>query len=99
MLAVVAALVAATDALNSDAARFSQVVQLGTGASPDVVKESLPRGRMDYRLYQKEAKALLRMIHESGVTKTDASGAVDRAFDYSFLTEATRKPMSELGGE
>jgi hypothetical protein len=54
---------------------------------------------MDYRLYQREAKALLRMIHEAGVTKTDTSVAIDRAFDYRFLMEATRKPRTELGGE
>jgi hypothetical protein len=54
---------------------------------------------MDYRLYQKEAKALLRMIHEAGVTKTDTSAAIDRAFDYSFLTETTGKSKTELGGE
>ena len=99
VLGVIKALTEATDALNADAARFSQVVQLGTGASPDVVKESLPRGKMDYRLHQREAKALLRMIHEAGVTKTDTSAAIDRSFDYSFLTEAARKPKSELGGE
>jgi ABC-type nitrate/sulfonate/bicarbonate transport system substrate-binding protein len=99
VLGVVKALIDATDALNGDAARFAQIVQLGTGAAPDVVKESLPRGKMDYRLYQREAKALLRMIHEAGVTKTDTTPAIDRAFDYSFLTEAARKPKSELGGE
>ena len=50
VLGVVKALIDATDDLNADAARFSQVVQLGTGATPDVVKKSLPRGKMDYRL-------------------------------------------------
>jgi ABC-type nitrate/sulfonate/bicarbonate transport system substrate-binding protein len=99
VLGVVKALIDATDDLNADAARFAQVVQLGTGATPEVVRESLPRGKMDYRLYQREAKALLRMIHEAGVTKTDTTAAIDRAFDYSFLTEAARKPKSELGGE
>jgi hypothetical protein len=64
-----------------------------------VVKESIPHGKLDYRLYQKEAKALMQMIHEAGITKIDASPAVDRTFDYSFLTEVTGKSKRELGGE
>ena len=31
--------------------------------------------------------------------KTDTSGAVDKQFDYSLLTEATGKPKAQLGGE
>jgi ABC-type nitrate/sulfonate/bicarbonate transport system substrate-binding protein len=99
VVGVVKSLVEATDALMSDPARYAQVAQRGTGAAAEVVQESLPHGAMDYRLYQKEAKALLRMIHEAGVTKTDTSAAVDRAFDYGFLMEATGKSKTELGGE
>jgi ABC-type nitrate/sulfonate/bicarbonate transport system substrate-binding protein len=99
VLGIVKALVDATDALMGDPARYAQVAEQGTGATAEVVKESLPHGVMDYRLYRREAKALLRMIHEAGVTKTDTSAAIDRAFDYSFLMEATRKSAAELGGE
>src|ERR1700737_1808547 len=61
--AVVRALVAATDALNADPSLFAEAAQQGTGASPDVVRESMPHGKLDYRLRRKEAKALMRMIH------------------------------------
>jgi hypothetical protein len=39
------------------------------------------------------------MIAEAGITKTDTSAAIDRTFDYSFLTAATGKSKRELGGE
>jgi ABC-type nitrate/sulfonate/bicarbonate transport system substrate-binding protein len=96
---VVKALVEATDALNADPFRFAEVAQKGTGSSPEVVKESIPRGKLDYKLYQRETKALMRMIHEAGIIKVDATPAVDRAFDYSFLMEVTGKSKRELGGE
>ena len=96
---VVKALVEATNALNDDPARFAEVAQKATGSSLEVVKESIPHGKLDYRLYQKEAKALMQMIHEAGITKIDASHAVDRTFDYNFLTEVTGKSRRELGGE
>jgi ABC-type nitrate/sulfonate/bicarbonate transport system substrate-binding protein len=96
---VVKALVEATDALNADPVRFAEVAQKGTGSSPEVVKVSIPRGKLDYKLYQKETKALMRMIHEAGIIKIDATPAVDRAFDYSFLMEVTGKSKRELGGE
>ena len=64
-----------------------------------MVRESIPRGKLDYKLYQKEARALMKMIREAGITKIDASPAVDRAFDYSFLMQATGKSKTELGGE
>jgi sulfonate transport system substrate-binding protein len=97
--AVVKALVEATDALNADPNRYAEVAQRRTGASPEVVKMSMPRGKLDYKLYQKEAKALMRMIHEAGITSIDTTRAVDRAFDYSYLMEVTGKSKSELGGE
>lgn len=99
VLAVVRALVEATDALNASPARYAEVAQKGTGSTPEVVKESIPRGRLDYKLYQKESKALLKIIHEAGITKIDTSAAVDRVFDYSFLMQVTGKSKRELGGE
>lgn len=97
--ATVRALVEATDALNADAKRYAEVAQRGTGANPDVVRESIPRGKLDYNLYQREAKYLLKMIHEAGITKIDTSSAIDRVFDYTFLTQATGKSKRDLGGE
>lgn len=97
--AVVRALVEATDALNADPSLFAEAAQRGTGASPDVVRESMPHGKLDYRLRRKEAKALMRMIHEAGITTIDASPAVDRVFDYTFLEEATGRSRRELGDD
>ena len=99
VLGVVRALVESTDALNADAARYADVAQKGTGATPEVVKESIPRGKLDYKLYQREAKALLKMIHEAGITKIDTSPAVDRSFDYGPLMQVTGKSRKALGGE
>jgi ABC-type nitrate/sulfonate/bicarbonate transport system substrate-binding protein len=96
---LVKALVEATDALNADGKRYFDVAQKGTGATAEIVKESIPRGKLDYRLYQPEAKYLLKMISEAGITKIDTSPAVDRTFDYSYLMKATGKSKKELGGE
>lgn len=51
------------------------------------------------RLYSSEAKALLRLIKEAGITKEYHPEAVDRSFDFSYLIEATKKSKQELGGE
>jgi ABC-type nitrate/sulfonate/bicarbonate transport system substrate-binding protein len=97
--AVVKALVESTDALNADAALFNQVVAKGTRASPEEIAVAIPHGKLDYRLYQKEAKALLHLISEAGITKGDRSGEVDNVFDYSYLMAATKKAKRDLGGE
>ena len=99
VLAVVRALVESTDALNANPARYAEVAQKGTGSTPEVVKESIPRGKLDYKLYQKEAKYLLKMIHEAGITKVDTTASIDRTFDYSLLMQVTGKSKKDLGGE
>ena len=71
----------------------------GTGSSPAVIKEAIPRGKLDYNLYAKEAKALLKMVYDAKLTQIDTSGAVDKQFDYSLLSEATGKSKNQLGGE
>jgi ABC-type nitrate/sulfonate/bicarbonate transport system substrate-binding protein len=96
---VVRAVVDATNALNQDSNKYAEVAIKGTGSSPAVVKEAIPRGKLDYKLYAKQTKALLSMLYEAKITQTDTSGAVDKQFDYSLLTEATGKPKSELGGQ
>jgi sulfonate transport system substrate-binding protein len=99
VVALIKAFVEATDTLNANPKLFAEVAQKGTGSSPDVVREALPHGKLDYLLHQKEAKALMQMIHQAGITKIDAAPAVDRVFDYAFLSEATGKSRRELGGE
>jgi hypothetical protein len=59
----------------------------------------VPHGKLDYKLYAKEAKALMGMLHEAKLTQIDATPAVDQHFDYSLLEEATGKPKNQLGGE
>jgi hypothetical protein len=80
-------------------AKYEQVAVQGTGSSLAVVKEAIPRGSLDYKLYQKEAKALLKLVAEAKMTQTDTSAAVDSQFDYSLLIEATGLPKTQLGGE
>lgn len=96
---LVRAAVDATNALNQDSNKYAEVAIKGTGSSPVVVKEAIPRGKLDYRLYAKRTKALLSMLYEAKITQTDTSGAVDKQFDYSLLTEATGKSKGELGGQ
>ncbi len=99
VLGVVRALVEATDALNHDPNKFIQVAMNGTGSSLEVVKEAIPHGKIDYKLYSKETKALMGMLYRAKLTQVDATPAVDKQFDYSLLEEATGKPKSQLGGE
>jgi len=98
VLGVMRAVVEATDALNADRERYVQVAMQGTGSSAEVVREAIRHGALDYKLYDKETVALLKMIAEAGITKTDTSGAVERQFDYSVLAEATGKPKEQIGG-
>ena len=92
------AVVDATNALNSDFERYVDVAARGTGSTRDVVRELIPHGTLDYRLYAKEAKDLLRILHQAKITGIDTSPAVDKQFDYSMLTEVTGQPKTGLGG-
>ena len=99
VLGVVRALIDATNALSQDRNKFIAVAMSGTGSSLDVTKEAVPHGKLDYKLYSKEAKALMGMLYEAKLTQLDATPAVDKHFDYSLLEEATGKPKNQLGGE
>ena len=99
VLGVVRAVIEATDALNADRNKYIDVAMKGTGSTLAVVKEAIPRGNLDYKLYAKEAKALLKMVYDAKLTQIDTSVAVDKQFDYSLLTEATGKSKTELGSD
>jgi ABC-type nitrate/sulfonate/bicarbonate transport system substrate-binding protein len=99
VVGVVKAVIDATNELNANKDRYAEVAVQGTGSSPAVVKEAIPHGSLDYKLHYKEAKSLLQLISEAKMTQTDTSGAIDRQFDYSLLTEATGKSKNDLGGE
>jgi ABC-type nitrate/sulfonate/bicarbonate transport system substrate-binding protein len=98
VVSLLRAIVDATNALNSNFERYVDVAARGTGSTPDVVRESIPHGALDYRLYAKEAKVLLKVLREAKLTATDTSSAVDAQFDYSVLGEATGQPKQQLGG-
>ena len=99
VLGVVRALIDATNALDQDRAKFAEVAMNVTGSPLDVVKEAIPRGKLDYKLYSREAKALMAMLYDAKLTQIDTTAAVDKQFDYSLLEEATGKPKIQLGGE
>jgi ABC-type nitrate/sulfonate/bicarbonate transport system substrate-binding protein len=99
VLGVVRAAIEATHALNQDRNKYIEVAIKATGSSLDVLKEAIPRGKLDYNLYAKEAKALLKMVYDAKLTQIDTSGAVDKQFDYSLLTEAAGKPKNQLGSD
>ena len=99
VLGVVRALIDATNALDQDRAKFAEVAMNGTGSPLNVVKEAIPRGKLDYKLYSREAKALMAMLYDAKLTQIDTTAAVDKQFDYSLLEETTGKPKIQLGGE
>jgi ABC-type nitrate/sulfonate/bicarbonate transport system substrate-binding protein len=99
VLGVLRAVIDATNALNADRERYVQVAVQGTGSPPEVVREAIPHGALDYKLYAKEAKALLKLIYDAKITPLDTSGAIEQQFDYSLLSEATGAPKGQLGGE
>lgn len=98
VLAVVRALVDSTNHLNANPNEYAEIAQRGTGSAMPILRESIKRGALDYRLYQKEGGALLKLIHEAGITKKPTVGAVDTHFDYQYLMKATGKSRAELGG-
>jgi ABC-type nitrate/sulfonate/bicarbonate transport system substrate-binding protein len=97
VLGLVRATVEATNALNQNRKLYVDTAMKGTGSSLEVVNEAIPRGKLDSNLYAKEAKALLKMVYDAKLTQIDTSGAVDKQFDYSLLTEATGKSKDQLG--
>ena len=99
VLGLVRATIEATNALNQDRKLYVDTAMKGTGAPLEVVNEAIPRGKLDNNLYAKEAKALLKMVHDAKLTQIDTSGAVDKQFDYSLLTEATGKSKDQLGAD
>jgi sulfonate transport system substrate-binding protein len=99
VVGIIRALIDATNALNADRERYVQVATQGTGSSPEVAREAIPHGVLDYKLYYKEAKALLNLIYEAKLTQTDTSGAIDRQYDYSLLSEAAGLPKTQLGAD
>jgi ABC-type nitrate/sulfonate/bicarbonate transport system substrate-binding protein len=98
VVSFVRAVVEATNALNADFERYVDVAVRGTGSARDVVREAIPHGALDYRLYAKESKVLLQILYEAKITAIDTSPAVDNQFDYSVLSEATGQPKNLLGG-
>jgi ABC-type nitrate/sulfonate/bicarbonate transport system substrate-binding protein len=99
VLGVVRALVEATDVISQDRSKFIEIAMNGTGSALEVTKEAVPHGKVDYRLYSREAKALMGMLYQAKLTQVDATPAIDKQFDYSLLEEATGKPTNQLGGE
>jgi ABC-type nitrate/sulfonate/bicarbonate transport system substrate-binding protein len=99
VLGLVRATIEATNALNQNRKLYVDTAMKGTGSSLEVVNEAIPRGKLDYNLYAKEGKALLKMVYDAKLTQIDTSGAVDKQFDYSLLTEATGKSKDQLGAD
>lgn len=98
VLGVVKALIDATNHLNSHPDEYAEIAQRATGSPMPMVRESMKHGVLDFRLYQKEGEALLKLIHEAGITKKPTAAAIDKHFDYQFLSKATGKSRGELGG-
>ena len=58
VLGFLRAVVEATNALNQDRNKYIDAAIKGTGSAPEVIREAIPHGKLDYKLYSKEAKAL-----------------------------------------
>lgn len=98
VVAVLKAVVDATDALNANPAEAAEIAQRGTGAAMPVIQQAMTRGVLDYRIYQKEGEALLKLIHEVGITKKATAPALAEHIDYGYLMKATGKTRVDLGG-
>ncbi len=99
VLGFLKAVVDATDTLNRDREQYIKSAVQGTGSAPEVVREAIPHGALDYKLYAKEGAALLQMIAQAKITKADTSPAIKKQFDYTLLSEATGKSAEQLGGQ
>jgi ABC-type nitrate/sulfonate/bicarbonate transport system substrate-binding protein len=99
VLGLLRAVIDATNDLNANPNKYVDVAMKGTGSTLPVLQEAIPRGKLDYKLYSKEAKALLKMVYDAKLTQIDTSVAIDKQFDYSLLSEATGKPKNEVGGD
>lgn len=98
VLATVRAVIDATNHLNAHQDEYAQIAQSGTGATLPVLRESMKRGVLDYKLYQREAEALMKLIAEAGIAKKNHTAVVEKRFDYQYLEKATGRPRRELGG-
>jgi ABC-type nitrate/sulfonate/bicarbonate transport system substrate-binding protein len=70
-----------------------------TGIEPAVARKALETFSYDTNLNQKSARLYAQLVHQLGLTKSDTSGRVGEALDYSFLETVTGKSRHELGGE
>lgn len=95
---LVRGLVDSTNYLNSHPEEFAEVAQRATGSAMNIIKLSIPHGRLDTNLYQQESEVLMDIIYGVGLTKKPTKSAIAKHFDYQWLMKATGKSRAELGG-
>jgi sulfonate transport system substrate-binding protein len=95
---LVAGLVDSTNYLNSHPEEFAEVAQRATGSTMNMIKLSIPRGRLDIKLYQQESEVLMDIVYDAGLTQKPTKSAIAKHFDYQWLMKATGKSRAELGG-
>lgn len=74
-------------------------VGAATGSDdPEVLRTALESIDLEWELYRDRALATAAAYAEFGISKRDMSEEVESYLDYSFLEDATGKPLEELGG-
>jgi sulfonate transport system substrate-binding protein len=74
-----------------------EVAMQYTGVSKDVVDEALKHATLEHRVDVQTAIDIAREGPKFGFTKADVSDKVASFFDLSYLSEATGKPVNQLG--
>jgi sulfonate transport system substrate-binding protein len=74
-----------------------EVIGQYTGVSKEVVAEALKHATWEYRVDIPTAVAVAKEGPSFGFTKADMSPKVADYFDLSYLSEATGRPVDELG--
>lgn len=92
------ALIEATKRLRANREEWIRLAMEATGASREIIEESIKNMNIDYVILYDKAAGLTRAAKPLGMTKNDVSGAEDYVVEWKYLEKATGKSRKELGG-
>lgn len=95
--AAVAAVVAMVEKLKSDPQVWVDAINKYTGLDRTVATEALKNAYPDYTMHRKEAVAIGKMMYDLHYISSDVTAKIEQNMDYSFLSQITGKPKTELG--
>ena len=97
VLETVRAVVKLVDALKTDHKMWVDVIRKYTAMDPTIADAALKNAFPDYEMHRKQAEAIAKMMLSLHYVSHDVTADVDKHMDYSFLSEVTGKPKTELG--